>query len=84
VWVLSERTMQAVVMCDILTKLVMDNSVVFVKMNQVNDYWGPFIAQAFKPLVDLGLLEIACVPSLLGPFFVQVWVGLCASMVRAA
>jgi acyl-CoA reductase-like NAD-dependent aldehyde dehydrogenase len=46
-----------VVALDILHKLFAEDEVVLVKMNPVNDYLGSLLAQAFSPLVELGVLS---------------------------
>jgi acyl-CoA reductase-like NAD-dependent aldehyde dehydrogenase len=43
---------------DILYKMFVDGSVVLLKMNPVNEYLGPFLERALKPLVDRGYLAI--------------------------
>lgn len=47
-----------VVFLDILHKLVADDEVVCCKMNPVNEYLGPYIRRALKPLVDAGYVEV--------------------------
>ncbi len=44
---------------DALTKIFIENSAVVLKMNPVNDYLGPLLASAFKPLLDANLLRLA-------------------------
>lgn len=44
---------------DVLYKLVVDDEVCLLKMNPVNEQLGPIIADALKPLVDGGFLQIA-------------------------
>ncbi|KAK9814745.1 hypothetical protein WJX72_010772 [[Myrmecia] bisecta] len=48
----------AVVALDILHKLIVDDCVVITKMNPVNEWAGPIIKKAFKPIVDAGYLEV--------------------------
>ena len=43
---------------DVLYKLFVENEVAILKMNPVNDYLGPFIEQAFKPLVELDAFAV--------------------------
>ncbi|KAK9787722.1 hypothetical protein WJX73_000861 [Symbiochloris irregularis] len=47
-----------VVMLDILHMLLTEHSVVICKINPANDYIGPYVREAFLPLVELGVLEI--------------------------
>lgn len=48
----------SVVALDILHKLLFDDEVVICKMNPVNEYLGPYLAEAFAPLIDAGFLRI--------------------------
>ena len=43
---------------DVLHKLVLEDEVCILKMNPVNDYLGPHLLKAFKPLVDRNFLRI--------------------------
>ncbi|HVU03579.1 MAG TPA: aldehyde dehydrogenase family protein [Polyangiaceae bacterium] len=43
---------------DVLYKMFVDGNVCILKMNPVNEYVGPFIERAFKPLVDKGYLAV--------------------------
>ncbi|NCG19829.1 MAG: NAD-dependent aldehyde dehydrogenase, partial [Rhodobacterales bacterium] len=43
---------------DVLYKLVVDDEVCVLKMNPVNEAIGPHIANALRPLIDAGFLEI--------------------------
>jgi acyl-CoA reductase-like NAD-dependent aldehyde dehydrogenase len=43
---------------DFLYKLFVENSVVALKMNPVNEYLGPLLAQGFAPLTSRGFLRI--------------------------
>jgi aldehyde dehydrogenase (NAD(P)+) len=43
---------------DVLYKMFVDGNVVILKMNPVNEYLGPILERAFKPLVDKGYLAI--------------------------
>lgn len=42
---------------DILHVLITENKVVVCKMNPVLEYMGPYLREAFQPLVDKGFLE---------------------------
>jgi aldehyde dehydrogenase (NAD(P)+) len=43
---------------DVLYKMFVDGSVCLLKMNPVNEYVGPFLERAFKPLIDAGYLAV--------------------------
>ena len=43
---------------DVLYKLFVEDEVVLLKMNPVNETLGPVLADALKPLIDEGVLEI--------------------------
>jgi len=43
---------------DITTKLFLENQVVLLKMNPVNDYLGPLIEEAYRPLIERGFLRL--------------------------
>jgi acyl-CoA reductase-like NAD-dependent aldehyde dehydrogenase len=43
---------------DVLYKLVVDDEVCILKMNPVNEQLGPVIADALRPLIDAGFLEV--------------------------
>ena len=43
---------------DVLTKLFAENRVCLLKMNPVNEYVGPYLADAFRVFVDAGVLRI--------------------------
>lgn len=43
---------------DVLYKLVVDDEVCILKMNPVNEALGPILADALRPLVDIGALEV--------------------------
>ncbi len=43
---------------DVLYKLVVDDEVCILKMNPVNEAIGPHIADALRPLIDAGFLEV--------------------------
>lgn len=44
---------------DVLYKLYAEGQVCLLKMNPVNDYLGPFFAEAFTSLIDAGFLQLA-------------------------
>ncbi len=44
---------------DVLYKLIADGAVCVLKMNPVNEYLGPIVEDALKPLVDGGFLRFA-------------------------
>jgi aldehyde dehydrogenase (NAD(P)+) len=43
---------------DVLYKMFVDGSVCLLKMNPVNEYLGPFLERALRPLVERGFLAI--------------------------
>ena len=43
---------------DVLHKLFVENQAVICKMHPVNDYLGPWLEQALRPLIDGGFLRI--------------------------
>jgi len=43
---------------DVLYKMFVDGNAVILKMNPVNEYVGPMIERAFKPLIDKGYLAV--------------------------
>jgi aldehyde dehydrogenase (NAD(P)+) len=43
---------------DVVYKMFVDGNVVILKMNPVNEYLGPILERAFKPLIDRGYLAI--------------------------
>ncbi len=43
---------------DIVYKMFVDGSVVLLKMNPVNEYLGPLLERALRPLIDRGYLAI--------------------------
>ena len=51
--------MLAIVLLDILHKLLVDDAVVMVKMSSVNEYIGPHIKKMLQPLVDEGFVDFA-------------------------
>ncbi len=57
--VLGAGNVASIAATDALTKILMDNQAVSLKMNPVNEYLGPHFEKAFKPLIDADLLRIA-------------------------
>ena len=45
-----------VVIQDVLHKLFHENQTVVLKMNPVNEYYGPYLEKMLRPLVDIGVL----------------------------
>lgn len=43
---------------DVLYKMFVEGHVCILKMNPVNEYVGPLLERAFKPLIDQGYLEV--------------------------
>lgn len=43
---------------DCLSKLIVEDRVVLLKMSPVNDYLGPLLEEAFRPLWDAGALRV--------------------------
>ncbi len=43
---------------DVLHKLIADDDVVVLKCNPTLEYLGPFMARAFKPLIDAGYVAV--------------------------
>jgi aldehyde dehydrogenase (NAD(P)+) len=43
---------------DVLYKMFVEGRVCILKMNPVNEYLGPYLEQAFKPMIDAGYLAI--------------------------
>ncbi|KAK9868062.1 hypothetical protein WJX84_011056 [Apatococcus fuscideae] len=56
--VLGAGNQAAVGATDILNEMFAKSAVVVCKMNPVNEYLGPYLRQAFAPLVDAGFMEI--------------------------
>ncbi len=56
--VLGAGNVSAIPATDALTKIFQDDRAVLLKMNPVNDYLGPLLEQALRPLIDEGLLQI--------------------------
>ena len=56
--VLGAGNVSSIAPMDALYKLYAGNQVVVLKMNPVNEYLGPFFAEALKPLIERGFLRI--------------------------
>lgn len=56
--ILGAGNVSMLVPCDVTTKLFLENQVVLLKMNPVNDYLGPLIAEAYQPLIERGFLRL--------------------------
>ena len=57
--VLGAGNVSSIPATDALTKILIENRAVALKMNPVNEYLSPFFETAFKPLVDANLLRLA-------------------------
>lgn len=57
--VLGAGNIAAIPPLDVLYKLIADGAVCILKMNPVNEYLGPILEDALKPLVDGGFLRFA-------------------------
>jgi aldehyde dehydrogenase (NAD(P)+) len=57
--VLGAGNIAAIAPLDVLYKLLADGAVCILKMNPVNEYLGPILEDALKPLVDGGFLRFA-------------------------
>jgi aldehyde dehydrogenase (NAD(P)+) len=57
--VLGAGNIASIAPLDVLYKLVAEGQVCMLKMNPVNEYLGPFLEQAFAPLVERGFVRIA-------------------------
>lgn len=56
--ILGAGNVSMLVPCDVTTKLFLENQVVLLKMNPVNDYLGPLIEEAYRPLIERGFLRL--------------------------
>jgi len=56
--VLGAGNIASIAPLDVLYKLIAEGQVCLLKMNPVNEYLGPFLEQAFKPLIDAGFVRI--------------------------
>ena len=57
--VLGAGNQSSIAPMDVLYKLVVDDEVCILKMNEVNEQLGPVIEEALRPLVTAGFLELA-------------------------
>lgn len=57
--VLGAGNVSSIAATDALTKILIENQAVALKMNPVNEYVGPFFERAFQPLVDADVLRVA-------------------------
>jgi hypothetical protein len=57
--VLGAGNVASIAATDALTKILIDNQAVSMKMNPVNEYLGPHFEKALRPLIDADLLRIA-------------------------
>jgi len=57
--VLGAGNVSSIAATDALTKILIDNQAVSLKMNPVNEYLGPHFEKALQPLVDADLLRVA-------------------------
>ena len=56
--VLGAGNVAAIPITDALSKTLLENHAVILKMNPVNDYLGPIFEQALKPFIDANLIRI--------------------------
>jgi hypothetical protein len=56
--VLGAGNVASIAPTDVLHKLLVEHQVVVLKMHPVNDYLGPLVERAFRPLVDAGYLRV--------------------------
>jgi acyl-CoA reductase-like NAD-dependent aldehyde dehydrogenase len=56
--VLGAGNVNAIPPTDVLYKMFVEGAVCVLKMNPVNEYLGPFIERAFRPLIDAGYLAL--------------------------
>lgn len=57
--VLGAGNVSSIAATDALTKILIDNQAVSLKMNPVNEYLGPHFEKALQPLIDADLLRVA-------------------------
>ncbi len=69
--VLGAGNVSAIPATDVLTKILQEGERVLLKMNPVNAYLRPVFKQAFKPLIDVGLLRIVCGDARDGAYLVE-------------
>ncbi len=66
--VLGAGNVSSIAPMDTLHKLFVEDQVVLLKMSPVNAYIGPFLAQAFQPLLEAGFLGIVYGDAELGQY----------------
>lgn len=69
--VLGAGNIGAIPPLDVVSKLVIEDEVVLLKMNPVNEYLEPLFRRAFGMLVDAGFVEIVSGPPQLGEYLCQ-------------
>ncbi len=69
--VLGAGNISAIAPLDMFYKLFAEDQVVLIKMNPVNAYVGPFLEQAFKPLIEDGFCQIVYGGAELGRYLCQ-------------
>lgn len=69
--VLGAGNVSSIAALDTLHKLFAENAIVLLKMNPVNDYMGPMLAQAFQPLRDDGFFDVVYGGASLGSYLCQ-------------
>lgn len=69
--VLGAGNISSIGVLDALHKLFAEDQVVLIKMNPVNAYVGPFLEQAFQPLITDGFLTIVYGDANLGNYLCQ-------------
>ena len=57
--VLGAGNIASIAPLDVIYKLIAEGQVCLLKMNPVNDYLGPFIEEAFAPLIANGFVQLA-------------------------
>jgi aldehyde dehydrogenase (NAD(P)+) len=57
--VLGAGNIASIAPLDVLYKLIAEGQVAILKMNPVNEYLGPFLEEAFRPLIVPGFVRIA-------------------------
>lgn len=66
--VLGAGNVSSIAPLDVLYKLIADGAVCMLKMNPVNDYLGPILESALKPLVRGGFLQFAYGDAAIGKY----------------
>lgn len=69
--VLGAGNVNAIPPTDVLYKMFVEGAVCILKMNPVNEYLGPFIERAFRPLIDRGLFAVVYGSSEVGRALVE-------------